>query len=272
MTSLTTQDPIRLVQITDSHLYGQAHGTLLNMNTHDSLHQVVNLIRRKEGRIDLILATGDIAQNASPQAYTEFLELIEPLDAPVRWIAGNHDKSWVMQEIGDSINASEKAVRVNRWLLLFLDTSVEGQVHGQLSEEELTFLAESLTSVEADADIDHCLISLHHNPIEGSADWMKEIGLKNAEQFLGLVEGANKVRAVVYGHIHQELDYELDGVRFLCTPSTCIQFKPDATDFALDRMNPGYRTLSLLANGEIDTEVLRVEGSTLEADFSSTGY
>lgn len=272
MTSLTTQDPIRLVQITDSHLYGQAHGTLLKMNTHDSLHQVVELIRRKEGQIDLILATGDIAQDASPQAYTEFLELVEPLDAPLRWIAGNHDKTWVMQEIGDSLNASEKAVRINRWLLLFLDTSVEGQVHGQLSEAELSFLADSLKDAQADADIDHCLICLHHNPTEGSADWMKEIGLKNADRFLRLVEGASKVRCVVYGHIHQELDYELEGVRFLCTPSTCIQFKPDATDFALDRMNPGYRTLRLLANGDIDTEVFRVEGSVFEADFSSTGY
>lgn len=63
MTLLTTQDPIRLVQITDTHLYGNASGTLLKMNTQQSLEQVVKLLQANQPQLDFILATGDIAQD-----------------------------------------------------------------------------------------------------------------------------------------------------------------------------------------------------------------
>jgi len=42
--------------------------------------------------------------------------------------------------------------------------------------------------------------------------------------------------------------------------------------FALDKMNPGYRNLVLHSDGSIETQVIRVAGEQLEADFSSGGY
>ena len=46
----------------------------------------------------------------------------------------------------------------------------------------------------------------------------------------------------------------------------------NVTNFALDKINPGYRTIQLHEDGSIDTEVIRVSGYTCEADFSSSGY
>lgn len=72
MSSINTKDPIRLVQITDTHLYGKPTGTLLKMNTHESLDYVVDLVKGNEERIDFILATGDIAQDGSPLVAFDF--------------------------------------------------------------------------------------------------------------------------------------------------------------------------------------------------------
>lgn len=272
MTSLKTDNPIQLVQITDTHLYGTASGTLLKMNTHNSFEQVLNNIKDREKAIDLVLATGDIAQDSTPAAYKHFTKNIAGLNAPFRWIPGNHDSASVMNEISDGSTASEKTVRVNNWLILMLDTSVEGQVHGNLAPAELEFLQSSLNQAELDNGIEHCLVCLHHNPVQGNAGWMKDIGLHNKDQFWSLLGDSQKMRCVVYGHVHQELDFVHQGIRCLCTPSTCIQFKPDVVNFALDQVNPGYRTLQLHEDGSIDSQVHRVEGEEFEVDYSSEGY
>ena len=81
----------------DFRLDGKATGTLLKMNTHDSFEHVVELVRAKEDSIDLILATGDIAQDASESAYGHFADRVGTLGAAYRWIPGNHDKAEVMK-------------------------------------------------------------------------------------------------------------------------------------------------------------------------------
>ncbi|PCJ24369.1 MAG: 3',5'-cyclic-AMP phosphodiesterase [SAR86 cluster bacterium] len=272
MTVLTTQNPINIVQITDTHLYGKSAGTLLKMNTRETLGHVLNLVIEDESDIDLVLATGDITQDASDEAYNNFLEAISNLDAPFRWIPGNHDNAAVMDRIAEGTDAGEKVVQINNWNIILLDTSILGQVHGKLSATELEFLESSLQAADIDASIDHCLVCLHHNPVPGSAGWMKDIGLQNGPKFFEVVKKFEKVRCVLYGHIHQELDFIHQDVRCLCSPSTCIQFKPKVMNFSLDKVNPGYRTLKLFADGKVESKVVRVPGSTFEADYNSPGY
>ena len=67
-------------------------------------------------------------------------------------------------------------------------------------------------------------------------------------------------------------DFTIAGIRFFCTPSTCIQFKPEVIDFALDEVNPGYRRLKLYSDGKIESEVIRIDGSEFRPDFNSEGY
>src|SRR5690606_30088670 len=80
------------------------------------------------------------------------------------------------------------------------------------------------------------------------------------------------VGAVIYGHIHQELDFERNGVRYFCTPSTCIQFKPNVADFTLDELNPAYRWYTLHNHGAIDSGVVRLTDFVPAVDHSATGY
>lgn len=272
MTSLITQNPIKITQITDTHLYGKPSGTLLKMNTNETLGHVMTLVKDNEEEIDLVLATGDIAQDASDRAYSNFIKIISSLNAPFRWIPGNHDNATVMNRLAEGSQAGEKTAQLNNWLIVLLDSSILGQVHGKLAKTEINFLTSVLRAAEKDDSIEHCLITMHHNPVPGNSAWMKDIGLENGEEFFAALKISKKVRCVLYGHIHQELDFEHEGVRCLCTPSTCIQFKPNVTSFSLDRVNPGYRSLELFADGSIETVVRRVSGETFEADYNSPGY
>ena len=264
--------PVRIVQITDTHLYSEESGTLLKMNTKHSFEQVLELVRMHDSPPDLILGTGDIAQDASEPAYEYFKSSIGMLNAPFMWLPGNHDNALLMRSMVEGTSAARKHMQLGHWLIVMLDTSVDGQVHGALSEDELAFLSAQLEASELSDSVDHILLSMHHNPVKGTAGWMQDIGLQNPRKFWETAKISSKLRAIVYGHIHQELDFKFEGIRCLCTPSTCIQFKPDVVNFALDKMNPGYRNMVLHSDGSIETQVIRVAGEQLEADFSSGGY
>ena len=272
MAARSSDKPFKLLQITDTHLYGVPEGTLLKMNTHESFVRVLGAIRQENSDIDLVLATGDIAQDGSVAAYQFFIDYIKQLDTPVRWIPGNHDIRDTMEDLSRNNDFGRKVEKVGNWQIILLDSSRTNHVHGFLGSREMEFLEDSLKDAETDSTIEHCLVTLHHNPVPGSSGWMKDIGLRNDREFFEVIRSHEIVRSVIYGHIHQELDFKIGNIRFFCTPSTCIQFKPEVIDFSLDEVNPGYRLLELYADGSIESNVVRVEGIEFSADLASAGY
>jgi hypothetical protein len=74
---------------------------------------------------------------------------------------------------------------------------------------------------------------------------------------LAVIDRHPTVRAVLWGHIHQVFDATRNGVRYLGSPSTCIQFRPGVDRMLLDAQLPGARWLLLGNDGGIQTGVSR---------------
>ena len=263
--------PVRIVQITDTHLFRDPAAELLKLNTQESFECVLELIENNEDHVDAFLGTGDIAQDASLEAYQRFAAAMERFSAPFYWIPGNHDNRAIMQKVPQQAEAFRNTLDIGNWRIVMLDSAVVGEVHGWLEDQELDHLENMLAELDQQPDV-HSLVCLHHNPIPGNSHWMDGIGLRNADDFFSILDRHQSVRAVVYGHIHQTLDFDRRGVRYLCTPSTCIQFKQAVTDFALDDRNPAYRWLQLHPDGRIETSVERVTDYSFSPDHSSAGY
>ena len=68
-TLIAEKDSVLLVQLTDSHLFAEAGGKLLGMDTGESLQRVVDLVIDEHPSVDLILATGDLSQDGSLASY-----------------------------------------------------------------------------------------------------------------------------------------------------------------------------------------------------------
>lgn len=264
---------LRLVQITDTHLFREPDGRLLGVNTRKSFEQVLEQIGDIEPPPDMVLATGDISQDASVESYQRFATSVSRLAAPCYWIPGNHDSFDVMRELTGHRSLSAGAVQRGNWLIIMLDSTQPGEVYGHLRAEELERLEQALQEAQqADSPTSHILVCLHHNPLPGQADWMQDIGLNNTDELIAILSRYSLVRGVVHGHIHQQRDDQAHGLRFICTPSTCIQFKPRAGDFELDAQAPGWRWLELYEDGTIDTDVQRLTNFEPTVDFESTGY
>lgn len=84
--------PVHVVQLTDAHLFADSAGSMLGLNTRDSLRHVVAQVRREQPLVDLLLCTGDLSQDASVASYEAFRELTAPFAVPTRWLPGNHDE------------------------------------------------------------------------------------------------------------------------------------------------------------------------------------
>lgn len=258
----------RVTQITDPHLMADASGTLLGVRTRDSLEAVVRCASQRHGGTDLLLATGDLAQDASDVAYHEFARQVSVFDCAHSWVAGNHDDSPLLNRIAAQYRAAGRHLLVGGWQVVVLDSSVQGQVHGYLDEEELAFLQGALSAYPDRP----ALVSLHHHPIEIRTEWMNPIGVANRDAFWEVIDRHPQVRAVLWGHIHQDLDDRRGDVRLLATPSTCIQFEAGSDDFSVEPLAPGFRWLDLHSDGTLDTGVVRATDFRFELDTQSSGY
>lgn len=270
MPSVSTLNPdaALLVQLSDSHLFAEADSLLLGMNTRESLQRVIGLVRQQQPHIDLVVATGDLSQDGTLESYQAFRDLTQQIKAPARWIPGNHDEPQIMVHAAAHSDLLEPVVDVGNWRITLLDSAVPGSVPGYLQDSQLQLLAQALS----EAPNRHHLVCFHHHPVPIGCAWMEPIGLRNPDALFAVLDRFPQVRAVLWGHVHQEIDRERNGVRLLASPSTCIQFAPDSEDFKVSEQAPGYRWLRLYADGRLETGVERVEGFAFQVDYGSDGY
>lgn len=265
---LASDSSVLLVQLSDSHLFAAADGKLLGMNTHDSLQRVIERVLDEQPQIDLILASGDLSQDGSLASYQRFRQLHEQIPAPARWFAGNHDELPAMQAACADSDLLQPIIDLGNWRIILLDTSIPGAVPGYCSAEQLALLEQALQT----AGERHVLVSFHHHPVSIGCRWMEPIGIRNPEALFAVIDRYAQVRALLWGHIHQEFDQLRNGVRLLASPSTCVQFAPGSEEFQVDQEAPGYRWLRLHADGRLDTAVSRVVGIHFDVDYSIKGY
>ena len=259
---------IHILQLTDPHLRKEVDGQLLGMNTRDSLDAVIQLVLSEQEQPDILLATGDISQDGSVEAYDAFIKQTRTFACPQFWLAGNHDDVDNMARAASGTTAMDKVVQIGGWQIIMLDSSVPGKVYGRIDDADLRLLESTLR----DEPNKHTLVCLHHHPVDIDCKWLDTIGLKNRDEFLAIIKSAANVRAVLWGHIHQEFELEWNGIPFLATPSTCVQFEPKSSDFAVGTQSPGYRWLTLNADGRVETAVYRADHIDFQVDLNSKGY
>jgi Icc protein len=246
---------LRLLQFTDTHLYGSAMESLRGVQTLPALKRALACARMRDWPVDAMLVTGDIVQD-DPAGYPHFRRLFADFGVPVLCLPGNHDDRVAMRsELAGKPFVMGGHVDLGAWRIVLLDSCVAGSAGGKLSATALADLDRALGSSPAK----HALVCLHHHPIPMASRWLDQVGLENSEEFLALIDRHRNVRGVVWGHVHQAFDSLRKGVRLLSTPSTCAQFMPRADQFEVDIRPPAYRTFELQSDGTLVTEVVWLE-------------
>ncbi|UHD16025.1 3',5'-cyclic-AMP phosphodiesterase [Thiocapsa bogorovii] len=257
-----------LLQLTDPHLFAQPDGQLLGVTTRRSFEAVLELALSHSPPADALVLTGDLVHDESREGYRSLRRLLDRTDLPYYCIPGNHDSRPLMEELLGPAAVEPVAVRkLADWNLVFLDSTEPGLEGGRIGRARLAALDEVLAP-----DPSPTVIFLHQHPIPVRSDWMDELSVEDGEELIAICDRHPQVRAVVCGHIHQEFARRIDGYSVLGTPSTCVQFEPRRSQFAIDTQAPGYRELALLADGALETRVVRLDGYPERANRTAGGY
>lgn len=255
---------MRVVQVTDPHLGKNPGDTLLGVDTDRSLRDVLAQLPKN----DMVIASGDLSNDGSPESYRRFADTLSECQVN-NWscLPGNHDDLDVMQRVLGPAVINPVQI-LGSWLLLQLNSRVPGYEHGDLSDSELAFLDKTLAR-HADMNV---MVFLHHQPVPVGSRWLDQYIVRSADRFFSVLDKHNNVRAVAWGHVHQDFQTLRNGVKLFGTPSTCAQFKPNCDDFTVDTAMPGYRLFELHRNGTINTQVNRVAQQDYQIDLASNGY
>lgn len=264
---LTADGPLRLLQITDTHLMAECGGTLLNVDTDDSLRAVVDTALAGSHDPHALLITGDIAGDGAADAYRRLEHLLTSFGVPSFWLPGNHDGC---SNAEVPMTRFSRTVTTPHWDVLMLNSQVDDEVGGHLCDLELAALSAAVDA--ANVAEKHLLIALHHPLHPLGCAWLDPQRIDNADVFMTEVSRCRQTTVVISGHVHQASDMTVRGVRYLTTPSTCIQFKPEQETFKVHDIAPGYRSLTLHPDGHLETAVVRVEGRVFPVDLNSGGY
>ena len=246
---------MRVLHLTDPHLYAERDGALRGAVTYDTLESVIEHVSQGSFAAEVVALTGDIIQDDSAEAYVHCRDLLSTLGLPVLCVPGNHDVRYLMREmLPDPPFSYCGSVTIGNWLIVGIDSCSAGRAGGRIAERVLRRMEETIAASSAH----HVLVCLHHPPVPMHSKWLDSVGLDNGDELLSRMSATGRVRAAIFGHVHQHYDAVHDSIRLIATPSTCRQFLPRADEFAVDDKPPAYRCIELQPDGSVDVELVWV--------------
>ncbi len=208
---------------------------------------------------DLVVITGDIADNGTEAEYEKIAEKLARIPVPTVVCPGNHDRQVAFDAILPRPGISNRrTLRVGSWLFLFADSNADGRerrpdgslvdredrthAHGRFGNAEVAWIAETVER----SDADHAFVWTHHPP--GAFGFFSKPD--HDAEFARLVEMVPEIVGVGAGHTHTYKTHECGGRPIHQCPSLSVNI--DFENFTT--LPPGYRTYEFSDDGSVASE------------------
>ncbi|WP_029145693.1 phosphodiesterase [Microbacterium luticocti] len=213
-----------IVHLSDTHLLGGNRPLGGRYDTAQNLHATLDAIERLGIRPDALVFTGDLTDLGEPEAYHALKDAVEPvaarLGAPVVWVAGNHDeRPWLHRDLlgGEPTERPVTGVwDLGGLRVVALDTSVPGWHHGDLDDEQLSWLREQLATPAPLGT----LLAMHHPPLPSHLPLFDILELRHQDALAKTIRGSD-VRGILAGHLHYSTHGMFAGVEVSVAAATC---------------------------------------------------
>jgi 3',5'-cyclic-AMP phosphodiesterase len=206
-------------------------------------------------RPDLVVLTGDLADDASPDAYQRLREALNRLNAPTVAIPGNHDLAVPLRQAFPG----DRDVALGNWRVIAIDTTIAGHEHGRVDLDALVS--------ELGPDTGRpTLLALHHPPITTSTHpWFQ---LDGAGTLVAALATRSDVRCVISGHLHQAFHANLGATTYIGCSSTWYSLHHHARTYTPDNGHTGALLVHLDDDGEFDWHRLPLPSPSAPIDGS----
>ena len=262
---------LKIVQLSDCHVTGEPGQTYRGSDPRASLEAIIGVILTWNP--DIVLATGDLSEDASEASYAFLADQFGRLPMPILGTPGNHDtdqgvRRCLSRSADDTLlpyrqtTGSDRSPGRSPWELLLLGSAKPGEIGGRFEDQQLDEFERALQDGHGPA-----LVALHHQPWPVGSPWIDRYALTAPERFRELVRDHPRVRLVLWGHVHQAVRLDLgEGQVGLGAPSTVSNSLPAMQRFTVDPAGPACRWLELSPNGEFRTGLLRPDDAARSED------
>ena len=222
----------RVLHLSDTHLTATGFDED-GVDATASLKRILFDARHLEG-LDVVLVSGDIADDGSAAGYAAVREIVGDFAAergiPHIYAMGNHDDRTAFTDVLGTGHLSASGTDTGLgWAggreraavsdvaglrIITLDSLVPGFAHGLISRAQLQWLAQTLAEPAPSGSV----ITFHHPPIHvPSSAFVTTSGLQNPGELADVVAGSD-VQAILCGHYHVQLTGHLRAVPVWVTP------------------------------------------------------
>lgn len=223
-----------LAHLSDLHIRPQGKKLYDFVDTNALCARHVAYLNNLRERPDAVIITGDITNCGTPEEYAMARRILSLLDHPTYLIPGNHDDNANMLDgladfanyLGTDPQAIHYVIDDFPIRLVFIDSSVDGELHGELRKETLDWLA---TILEAQP-MKQTIIFMHHHPHPTGCVHMDLIRCLNGERLLELLEDFTQVTRIYCGHTHRTIFHQVESLIICTAPSACHQVPFDTKD------------------------------------------
>jgi 3',5'-cyclic AMP phosphodiesterase CpdA len=222
-----TRDALVIAQISDLHICEPGRLFAGHVDTAALCAAAIDHINAMDPQPDLVLVTGDLVESGRPAQYAHFHSILSGLQAPVRFLPGNHDDRTVIRETFYSDRRTTDrlydVVDLDGLRVVLLDDVIPGSPSGELGRDQLDWL-DTLLSREPDLPV---IVALHHPPFVTGIVHMDGMGLVDAGAFEAVIRRHPQVAAVVAGHLHRPIATRWAGTIAMTAPSVAHQVTLD---------------------------------------------
>lgn len=234
-----------VLQLSDTHLRAEPGPGPDGRDPDERLATVLAAWSRMGERPDVVVLSGDNADDASAGGCRRLRQAVGALGAPVLAVPGNHDDATVVADV----IGGPRVVETGAWRVVGIDTSRPGQVHGTVDVEALCATLDEL-------DGRPTLLVQHHPPRSRSTNAVFQ--LDGADDLLAALGARPQVRILASGHLHDAFEMEgPGGLGLLGCPSTLVAIGHRGDEMEIGADAPtGGRVFRLADDGSWSAELL----------------
>jgi len=262
-----------IAHLSDTHYLGGRRALYGKVDTDRTLVRAIEQLERSGTNPSAIVITGDLADLGEPDAYVRLRDELEPvanrMGSKIIWVMGNHDERGPFSSIlfgGDSDDATpqDRVYDIDGLRIVALDSSVPGYHHGELTDDQLSWLEEVLAIPAAHGT----LLALHHPPLPSPIEIMAIIELQQQQKLADVIRGTD-VRGILAGHLHYSTNGTFAGIPVSVASATCYTIDTSAPQDTLLGVDGG-QSINLV-NVYVDTvthSIVPIGDFTQVAGFS----
>lgn len=235
-----------IAHVSDTHFLGGKRPLYGSVDTDAHLTQALRQIELSGARPEALVFTGDLADLGEPDAYSRLRRLVEPvaerLGATIIWVMGNHDERADYSDLlfdtplpDGAKPTQDRIYDINGLRIISFDTTVPGYHHGEVTDEQLAWLADVLATPAPHGT----LLALHHPPIPTPRlEAMGMLELFDQGRLADVIRGTD-VRTILAGHLHFSTHSTFAGIPVSVASATCYTLDLTAEERLLSGVDSG---------------------------------